>query len=131
MVQLEPRLPHTAAMELMRRSHLLLVLAPHAHRLVLPAKIFDYIVCGRPILAIAEPGPTADLIADTGCGACFSAGETEAMAAFIESALRGEVQAVDCRLLLEKYGMPRLAGRLADLMTGAAHPVPETVAEGA
>ena len=130
-VQLEPRLPHADAMDLMRRSQLLLVLAPHAHRLVLPAKIFDYIACGRPILAIADPGPTADLIAETGCGACFSAGETDGMAAYIESALRGRAQAADHRLLLEHYGMPRLAGRLADLMTKAAHPVPETVAERA
>jgi hypothetical protein len=98
---------------------------------VLPAKIFDYFVCGRPILAIAEPGPTADLIADTGCGACFSASDTDAMAAFIEAALRGRGPAVDRRRLLEKYGMARLAGRLADLMTGESHPVPETVAERA
>jgi glycosyltransferase involved in cell wall biosynthesis len=130
-VELEPRLPHREAMELMRRSHLLLVLAPHAHRLVLPAKIFDYIGCGRRVLAIAEPGPTSDLIADTECGACFSASQTGAIAAYIESALRGHAPAVDHRVLLERYGMARLAGRLADLMTGSADPMPATLAERA
>jgi hypothetical protein len=57
---------------MMQRSHLLLVLAPERHRLVVPAKIYDYLGSGSKVLAIAERGATADLMAETGSGRCFS-----------------------------------------------------------
>ena len=71
-VEIVDAVPHAEAVDIMRRSHLLLVLAPEHHRLVLPAKVFDYLGSGSQILALAEAGATADLLEETGCGACFS-----------------------------------------------------------
>ena len=53
--------PHAEAVAIMQRSHLLLVLAPTNHSLMLPAKIFDYLGAGSTLLAIAEPGATLRL----------------------------------------------------------------------
>jgi glycosyltransferase involved in cell wall biosynthesis len=82
------RVPYSEAVRIMRRSHLLLMLAPECHRLVLPAKIFDYLGSGSAILAIAEEGATADFVAETRCGRCFSARDAEGLTAYLESLLK-------------------------------------------
>ena len=71
-VEVIDRVPYPQAVEMMRRSHLLLVLAPSAHELVVPAKIYDYLGTGSVVLTLAEPGATADLMNETQCGRCFS-----------------------------------------------------------
>ena len=71
-VQVIDRVPYPEAVRWMQRSHLLLVLAPERHRLVVPAKIYDYLGTGSVVLALAEPGATADLMQETQCGRCFS-----------------------------------------------------------
>jgi glycosyltransferase involved in cell wall biosynthesis len=86
-VEVIDRVPYSEAVRIMRRSHLLLMLAPECHRLVLPAKIFDYLSSGSAILAIAEAGATADFIAETRCGHCFSARDVEGLADYLESLL--------------------------------------------
>jgi glycosyltransferase involved in cell wall biosynthesis len=87
-VEVIDRVPYSEAVHIMRRSHLLLMLAPERHRLVLPAKIFDYLGSGSAILAIAEPGATADFMAETGCGRCFSARDVQGLADYLESVLK-------------------------------------------
>ena len=51
--------------------HLLLVISPELHRLIVPAKLYDYLGAGSRWL-LAEPGATTDLIQETGSGECFS-----------------------------------------------------------
>jgi glycosyltransferase involved in cell wall biosynthesis len=48
-VEVIDRVPHCEAVRIMQRSHLLLLLAPERHRLVVPAKIFDYFGSGASI----------------------------------------------------------------------------------
>jgi glycosyltransferase involved in cell wall biosynthesis len=86
-VEVIDRVPYSEAVQIMRRSHLLLMLAPECHRLVLPAKIFDYLGSGSTILAIAEPGATADFMAETRCGRCFSARDVQGLAGYLASVL--------------------------------------------
>lgn len=71
-VEIIDRVPHAEAIQIMQRSHLLLVLAPPNHNLCQPAKIFDYLGSGSKLLALAEPGATTDLIQETHGGMCFS-----------------------------------------------------------
>ena len=71
-VELIDRVPYPEAVAMMQRSHLLLVLAPERHQLVVPAKIYDYLGTGSAVMALAESGATADLMAETQCGPCFS-----------------------------------------------------------
>lgn len=59
------RVPHVDAIGWMRRSRLLLLLAQD-WPLQVPAKAFEYLASGVPILAIAQSGATADLVAGFG-----------------------------------------------------------------
>jgi glycosyltransferase involved in cell wall biosynthesis len=87
-VEVLPRVPFSEAIRLMQEAHLLLVLAPTCHRLVVPAKIYDYLGSGSLILALAEPGATTDLIAETRSGACFSDSDVAGVADYLAGALR-------------------------------------------
>jgi glycosyltransferase involved in cell wall biosynthesis len=87
-VELVDRVPYAEAIRIMQRSHVLLMLAPARHRLVVPAKIYDYLGTGSSILAIAEDGATSDLVAETQCGRCFSAQDATGMAAYLAALLK-------------------------------------------
>jgi glycosyltransferase involved in cell wall biosynthesis len=71
-VEIQGVVPQSEAIRIMQKSHLLLVLAPGHHRYMVPAKMYDYMGSGTPVLAIAEDGATRDLVAETHCGRCFS-----------------------------------------------------------
>ena len=82
-------LPRVEAVRLMQRSHLLLVLAPPNHKLMLPAKVFDYLGSGSKILAIAEPGATTDFVRETDGGRCFAGTDVSGLKAYLREILEG------------------------------------------
>jgi glycosyltransferase involved in cell wall biosynthesis len=86
-VQVIDRVPYPQAVEMMRKSHLLLVLAPQGHELVVPAKIYDYLGTGSVVITLAEPGATADLMHETQCGRCFSHADIAGMRDYIAGLL--------------------------------------------
>ena len=89
-VEVIDRVPHAEAIRIMQRSHLLLVLAPPNHDLVLPAKIFDYLGSGSQILALAGEGATADLIRETSAGASFSPSDINGLKRYFRGLLEGQ-----------------------------------------
>jgi glycosyltransferase involved in cell wall biosynthesis len=86
-VELVGPVPYPEALEIMQRSHLLLVLAPERHRLVVPAKVYDYLGSGSSLLAIAEAGATADLIGETASGRCFSESDGPGLVSYLRTLL--------------------------------------------
>jgi len=86
-VEIIDHVPHAEAIRIMQRSHLLLVLAPPNHRLVLPAKIFDYLGSGSKLLALTESGATADVMRETGGGTCFSQNDVSGLKAYLHELL--------------------------------------------
>ena len=61
-------LPHHEAIERIRRADVALLLAAR-QKLQIPAKVFEYIAAGKPVLALTEPdGATGRLIARARCG---------------------------------------------------------------
>jgi glycosyltransferase involved in cell wall biosynthesis len=88
-VSVSDRIPHAEIVEIMRRSHVLLVLAPQRHRLVVPAKIYDYLGTGRVVLALADPGATADLMKETQCGPCFAHDDVQGVSNYLAGLLEG------------------------------------------
>ncbi len=58
----EPPVSHAACMREMQRSSVLLVLQPDSP-LQVPAKIYEYVATGRPLLLIGGEGATANLVA--------------------------------------------------------------------
>jgi glycosyltransferase involved in cell wall biosynthesis len=114
-VELLDAVPYTDAIRIMQRSHLLLMIAPEAHRLVVGAKLFDYLGSGSKILGLAEDGATADVIADTASGRCFSLSDVAGIREYILElitekkfqTLRNDVTAFG------RYDVRYLSGKLA------------------
>jgi glycosyltransferase involved in cell wall biosynthesis len=120
-VEVIDRVPHAEAIRIMQRSHLLLVLAPPNHDLVLPAKIFDYLGSGSKLLALAGAGATADLIRETGAGACFSPSDVTELKRYFHGLLEGR-QYQDLRNepgSFARYDARSLTGQLVAELSGA------------
>ena len=75
-VDIAPRIPIEQLAPLMRGAHALLLLTGDEHRHAIGAKIFDYFLAGRPILAIGPAdAAAADVIRSTGTGRWISTEE--------------------------------------------------------
>ncbi len=81
-VEVRDFVPYAEAFELVRMSHLALLLAPNLPYQI-PAKVYDYLGAGTRILAIAEEGGTADLLRETGAGSAFASDDVDGIATFI------------------------------------------------
>lgn len=84
-----PYVEHLDAVALMRSADLLLAnLAdlPGTDR-VLPAKAFEYLAVGRPILALTPRGELWDLLQSRSGAGLFNPADTAGIAAFLESSL--------------------------------------------
>ncbi|MFO0891130.1 MAG: glycosyltransferase family 4 protein [Isosphaeraceae bacterium] len=67
LVEFVGQLPYSRAIEEMTRADVLLLLDTPGRRAGVPAKLFEYIGAGRPILALAEPGSdTATILRESG-----------------------------------------------------------------
>jgi len=66
-VTLMGKVEYSRALELMCLSSLLLLLAPNQPYQI-PAKTYEYMASGRPILLLTEDGATASLVEQMGCG---------------------------------------------------------------
>lgn len=66
-VTITGKVNYARALEIMCESSVLLLLAPD-QPLQVPAKTYEYMAAGRPILALTQAGATASLIGSMGCG---------------------------------------------------------------
>ena len=82
-VEVIPPVPYAEAVRIMQRSHLLLTIAPRRHALVVGAKLFDYLGSGSKILALADPGATTDLVAQTNSGRSFSTADVDGLREYL------------------------------------------------
>lgn len=86
----QPYIEHSAAVELMRNSDVLCLLLsdlPGAGRVV-PAKLFEYMASGRPIVTIAPQGETWDLLHDYPASARFVPGDIEGIYAWLTRSIQ-------------------------------------------
>jgi glycosyltransferase involved in cell wall biosynthesis len=129
-VEVVDRMPYAEVVPIMRRSHLLLVLAPPKNTLMLPAKIFDYLGSGSKLLALADPGATADLILETDGGKCFSQNDVAGLKKYLHELLKdGAYRSLrNDPVSFRRYDARRLTGQLAaELAEQCGRPVRITV----
>lgn len=137
LVDLRGVVPYDEAVRAMQRSQALLLLAPRRHALVIPAKVYDYLGTGTPVLALAEDGATADLMRDVACGSCFPHADLPGIRTYllrlVESRRPGTASAARpelgraCESVLARYEVSALTRRLA---TQALLPTPDVAVSG-
>jgi glycosyltransferase involved in cell wall biosynthesis len=66
-IEFRPRIGWSEAQQLVRQADFLLLFQGHL-RLEVPAKFFEYLPTGKPMLASVKEGALTDVIRDTGCG---------------------------------------------------------------
>jgi glycosyltransferase involved in cell wall biosynthesis len=76
-LEFTPSLPHIASLVAMRRASVLLLLGHggDADALLYTGKLYEYLSSGRPVLAILDEGPAAELIRATGAGVVVRPGD--------------------------------------------------------
>jgi len=89
-VEISKPVPYSEAIEMMRRSHLLLLLVPSVHYLCIPAKVYDYFGAGTKILAVTEQGATSELVKATRSGECFPPQDIAGISNYIYMLMQNE-----------------------------------------
>jgi glycosyltransferase involved in cell wall biosynthesis len=118
-VEFLPRVSYRASLaELGRASMLLLLQASKDTVDLVPAKLFEYLRAWRPVLALAPPGATAEVLSDTGGGWVVDPADMDSLCGAIANAYRAWTSGDLDRLTatsatLEQYSRERLAGVLA------------------
>jgi glycosyltransferase involved in cell wall biosynthesis len=70
-VEFAPRVARKDGLAAMMSASALLLLQP-GHTVSVPGKLYEYLAAGRPILALAEEGETADIVRASGIGISVS-----------------------------------------------------------
>ncbi|MES1936612.1 glycosyltransferase [Salinisphaera hydrothermalis] len=95
LVEIAPRLPHAAALAEQARADALLLLQGKGFNRQVPAKLFEYLRTGRPLLALVDPdGDTRALLKEVGVGECAAPDRPEVIAAAVSALIES----------LERYG---------------------------
>jgi glycosyltransferase involved in cell wall biosynthesis len=87
-VSIAPSRPHLEALAAMRRAGALVLLGHGgaADSVLYTGKIYEYATSGRPVLAILDPGPAADLLRDAGQEGIFRPGDVAGVEGWIRAA---------------------------------------------
>lgn len=93
-----------------------LVPASEAQRYGLSAKVFDYTLAAKPVLAIAEDGPTAEFVRVSGIGEVVSHYDEAGMISAIERALEGNLHHLPCQAAIDEYDYTALMRNLESVL---------------
>jgi hypothetical protein len=109
------------SLQFLSRGDLLLLLVgivpPEKSRMYgLSAKVFDYMLAQKPVLAIAEEGPTADFVRAYKIGEVVSHFDQEGIIHAIERAIEGTLDYRPSADMLRKHDYSQLARRLESLL---------------
>ncbi len=125
LLHLSPLIPRDEAIRAMQRAHLLLVLA-HDWVVQIPAKVYHYARVGRPILALAPEGATADFIRHSGAGTVVDpqdvAGIASALKRYLDAFANGRPLVGAVPDGLRRFDRRRLTAELSDLLSRLTAP---------
>jgi len=112
------RVSHEEALGLMRNSHILLLLLSYD---CYPAKIFEYMRIGRPVLAIGKTGDASELVRRAGIGCFVESDDTDRLIDILQQ-IGTDYQEfcrewyVPKRDVIERYDRKALTGRLREIL---------------
>lgn len=112
----EPPVPHQQCLKEMGQSDVLLILQQN-YPLQIPAKIYEYIVAGRPLLILGGDGATANLVQRNRLGHCCPNTVSDIKAA-VQSMVSGGVRLpAPASADTAQFSYRVLSARLAELLT--------------
>jgi glycosyltransferase involved in cell wall biosynthesis len=134
-VELRGQVPYSEALAEMRRANILLLLDSPGRRAGVPAKLYEYLGSGRPVLALAEPdGDTAVVLQRSGVlHRVVAPGDVAAIRqALVElgEAVRTGRPAVADPEALRQLTRESVAGDLAQLLTRLTGNTPADLPSG-
>lgn len=80
--------------------------------------LFDYLMIGKPLLAVADPGPAADLVAASGLGRAVAPGDPAAIRKALDDLSGSRTVPAVCREALAPYDRRLQAARISALLEG-------------
>jgi glycosyltransferase involved in cell wall biosynthesis len=89
LVELDDTRPRREILREMLGASCLLLLQPGT-TVSIPGKLFEYFAAGRPVLAIAEAGETADLVRASGCGVAVLPDDQAGLERAIEAPIKSD-----------------------------------------
>jgi glycosyltransferase involved in cell wall biosynthesis len=99
---------------------LLLIVTPTRMRTQVPAKLYEYMATGRPVLVLGEESTAARMVRENGAGFVTSATDPEAISHALERLVAGGTEeGADAGKLvapdgIERYSYPRIAAQYAE-----------------
>lgn len=114
--------PHGQALMLMKQADVLYLPVPTGYYATasLPGKLFEYLGCGRPVLAVVpEASEVWRVLGDAGGGVRCEPGDVHALADLLLAWLRGEAR-VAPPSGIERYSRAETSRRLARVLDAAA-----------
>jgi len=121
-VECRPHQPRRQALSLALSSHLLLLILGHDPKAagIIPAKLFEYLFTGKPILALVSEGETAEVIRSHNAGRVITSPDAEKIALsiqhYFDDYLRGnQIQRRVKSAGIGKYNRQQLTSELAEI----------------
>jgi len=111
-----PMLPYTEGLRLLAGADLQLLFGYGDEPGYVPAKLFDYLLSGAPMLCIAHPSELTRLVEKTGSGHCAAPDEVQAIADIIAAAMSRQPGGTNARptaAAIERFSAPRTTAQLA------------------
>jgi glycosyltransferase involved in cell wall biosynthesis len=136
-VEVHGRVSHRETLRRLQQAAVLLLLQGTDTQSQIPAKAFEYLRAGRPILALAIEGATTRLLADLGASIIVDPSSVDAIAAALRSVYRAwqvDPERVARVPGVARFGRAALTAELAavlDDLTGARALTPSELEKGA
>jgi len=112
-------LPKAQALALQRAADVLLLISTGPHQQVVTAKLSEYLLAERPILAVLSENEAARIIRETSTGAVVGPEDIDALADALESCLDGRLRASFQPRGLVRYMQPAPAKEFAAVVEAA------------
>ncbi len=114
-----PFVPYAEGLDLLAQADLQVLLAYGHETLFIPAKLFDYLLVGRPILCVSEPSELTEIVHSTGSGNSARPDDIAEVAAIIAQAYRARQDGTGPPRpnprASQDFSAPATARQLADL----------------
>jgi glycosyltransferase involved in cell wall biosynthesis len=82
------------------------------------SKVFDYMIAGRPVLALADPGPVSDLVQETQIGPSFAqsdiVGIKQYLAHAVDAFKQGRLEVRSNKEEIQKYDFRNITSQLVE-----------------